>query len=129
MAFLVYAKNDGIGDDEILNVFSCIETYIFRRLMCGLPTNALNKIFATLHNSVIKFKTPDISYSDIMVFSLESRKASGAFPKDTEFITGFTTRNVYSMKGKNKDYIFDRLENGSSKEFMRNGYTALPISH
>ena len=34
-----------------------------------------------------------------------------------------------SMKGKNKDYIFDRLENGSSKEFMRNGYTALPISH
>lgn len=116
MAFLVYAKNDGIGDDEILNVFSCIETYIFRRLMCGLPTNALNKIFATLHNSVIKFKTPDISYSDIMVFSLESKKASGAFPKDTEFITGFTTRNVYSMKGKNKDYIFDRLENGSSKE-------------
>lgn len=97
--------------------------------MCGLPTNALNKIFATPHNSVIKFKTPDISYSDIMVFSLESRKASGAFPKDTEFITGFTTRNVYSMKGKNKDYIFDRLENGSSKEFMRNGYTALPISH
>lgn len=57
------------------------------------------------------------------------RFLEGAFPKDTEFITGFTTRNVYSMKGKNKDYIFDRLENGSSKEFMRNGYTALPISH
>ena len=103
-------------DGEIFKVFSCIETFIFRRLMCGLPTNALNKIFATLHNSVIKFKTPEISYSDIMIFSLESRKASGAFPKDSEFITGFTTRNVYSMKGKNKEYIFDRLENGSSKE-------------
>lgn len=116
MAFLVYAENENIGDDEILKVLSCIETFIFRRLMCGLPTNALNKIFATLHNSVIKYKTPEIYYSDIMVFSLESRKASGAFPKDTEFITGFTTRNVYSMKGKNKDYIFDRLENGSSRE-------------
>lgn len=116
MAFLVYSKNEGIGDIEIFKVFSCIETFIFRRLMCGLPTNALNKIFATLHNSVIRFKTSGISYSDIMIFSLESRKASGAFPKDAEFITGFTTKNVYSMKGKNKEYIFDRLENGSSKE-------------
>lgn len=116
MAFLVYSKNEGIGDKEIFKVFSCIETFIFRRLMCGLPTNALNKIFATLHNSVIRFKTSGISYSDIMIFSLESRKASGAFPKDAEFITGFTTKNVYSMKGKNKEYIFDRLENGSSKE-------------
>lgn len=116
MAFLVYAKEEEIRDEEILKVFSCIETFIFRRLMCGLPTNALNKIFATLHNSVIKNKTPENSYSEIMIFSLESRKASGAFPKDAEFITGFTTRNIYSMKGKNKDYIFDRLENGSSKE-------------
>ncbi len=116
MAFLVYAKEEEIGDEQILKVFSCIETFIFRRLMCGLPTNALNKIFATLHNSVIKNKTPENSYSEIMIFSLESRKASGAFPKDAEFITGFTTRNIYSMKGKNKDYIFDRLENGSSKE-------------
>ena len=38
------------------------------------------------------------------------------FPKDEEFINGFTSKNIYSMRAKNKEYIFERLENGSSKE-------------
>ena len=116
MAFLAYAKETGIGGTEIRNVFSCVETFIFRRLMCDLPTNALNKIFATLHNSVLKSKKDNDSYSSVMIYLLETRKLSGAFPKDDEFLNGFTTKNIYSMRAKNKEYIFERLENGSSKE-------------
>ena len=51
-----------------------------------------------------------------MIYFLENRKLSGSFPKDEEFIKGFTNKNVYAMRGKNKMYIFERLENGSSKE-------------
>ena len=116
MAFLAYAKETGVEGAEIYKVFSCVETYIFRRLMCGWPTNALNKIFATLHDSVLKNKKKEDTYSSVMVFLLESRKLSGAFPKDDEFIIGFTTKNIYSMQAKNKEYVFERLENGSSKE-------------
>lgn len=116
MAFLAYAKETGVGGSEIRNVFSCVETFIFRRLMCDLPTNALNKIFATLHNSVLKSKKDTDSYSSVMIYLLETRKLSGAFPKDDEFLNGFTTKNIYSMRAKNKEYIFERLENGSSKE-------------
>ena len=116
MAFVAYAKETGMDDKEICKVLSCVETFIFRRLMCGLPTNALNKIFATLHSSVLKNKRDTDTYSSVMIYLLESRKLSGAFPKDEEFINGFTTRNVYSMRAKNKEYIFERLENGSSKE-------------
>ena len=116
MAFLAYAKETGVGGTEIRNVFSCVETFIFRRLMCDLPTNALNKIFATLHNSVLKSKKDNDSYSSVMIYLLETRKLSGAFPKDDEFLNGFTTKNIYSMRAKNKEYIFERLENGSSKE-------------
>lgn len=116
MAFVAYAKETGMDDKEICKVLSCVETFIFRRLMCGLPTNVLNKIFATLHSSVLKNKRDTDTYSSVMIYLLESRKLSGAFPKDEEFINGFTTRNVYSMRAKNKEYIFERLENGSSKE-------------
>lgn len=116
MAFLAYAKETGLGGSEIYNVFSCVETFIFRRLMCDLPTNALNKIFATLHDSVLKNKKEDDTYSSVMIYLLENRKFSGAFPKDDEFLNGFTTKNIYSMRAKNKEYIFERLENGSSKE-------------
>ena len=116
MAFIVYAKEIALESEEIYRVFSCVETFIFRRLMCDLPTNALNKIFATLHSSVLKNKRESDSYSSVMIYLLESRRLSSAFPKDEEFINGFTSKNIYSMRAKNKEYIFERLENGSSKE-------------
>ena len=116
MAFLVYAKECHLPGKEIYKVFSCVETFIFRRLICDMPTSVLNKIFATLHSSVLKNKRETDDYSSVMIFLLESKKLSGTFPKDEEFLTGFTTKNIYSMRAKNKEYIFERLENGSSKE-------------
>ena len=118
MAFMVYADETQLDEKEIYKVFSCVETFIFRRLMCDLPTNALNKIFATLHASVIKNMkdNPDATYSSVMIYILESKKQSGSFPKDEEFLNGFTTKNIYAMRGKNKQYLFERLENGKSKE-------------
>ena len=116
MAFLVYAKEVELPLSEIHQVFACIETFIFRRLMCDLPTNALNKIFATLHGAVLKSKRDSDTYSSVMIYILESKKLSSSFPKDEEFMNGFTTKKVYSMQAKNKMYIFERLENGSSVE-------------
>lgn len=116
MAFMIYASETGIYKKELVPVLSCIESFIFRRLMCDLPTNALNKIFATLHKFVVKNKKETDTYSDVMVYYLETRKLSNTFPKDEEFLNGFTTKNIYAMRGKNKTYLFERLENGSSKE-------------
>ncbi len=116
MALLVYNQTAQLDDKEIERTLSCIETYIFRRFICGWATNALNKIFATLHKSVMKYKTSDNSYADIVICLLESRKSSGAFPTDADFSDAFVTRNVYSMNSKNKMYIFERLENESSVE-------------
>ncbi|MBP5541404.1 MAG: DUF262 domain-containing protein [Bacteroidales bacterium] len=116
MAFMIYASDTGVYEKELVPVLSCIESFIFRRLMCDLPTNALNKIFATLHKFVVKNKKESDSYSDVMIYYLETRKLSSTFPKDEEFLNGFTTKNIYAMRGKNKTYLFERLENGSSKE-------------
>lgn len=116
MAFMIYASDTGIYEKELAPVLSCIESFIFRRLMCDLPTNALNKIFATLHKFIVKNKKETDTYSDVMIYYLETRKLSSAFPKDEEFLNGFTTKNIYAMRGKNKTYLFERLENGSSKE-------------
>ncbi|NLT02432.1 MAG: DUF262 domain-containing protein [Bacteroidales bacterium] len=116
MVFLTYAEDNNLEMSEIETVLACVETFIFRRLMCDLPTNALNKIFATLHKSVLKQKKDTDTYSSVMIYQLEDKKLSSAFPKDNDFIQGFTSKNIYSMRAKNKAYIFERLENGSSKE-------------
>lgn len=116
MAFLVYAEENNLDISETEIVLGCVESFIFRRLMCDLPTNALNKIFATLHKAVVKQKGDDDTYSSVLIYQLEEKKLTSSFPKDEDFTLGFTTKNIYSMRAKNKAYIFERLENGSSKE-------------
>lgn len=116
MGFFGYARETGMTDEEIFNVLSCIEVFIFRRFVCGYPTNALNKVFATLHQQILKNKKSEDGYCDVMVYLLQNRRKTIIFPKDDEFVRDFTTKSVYSMRAKNRSYIFDRLENGSSKE-------------
>ncbi len=116
MVFLDYANNEKLPESEVEKVLSCIEIFIFRRLICDYPTNALNKIFATLHKTVLKAMRENDSYSSVMVYILENRRQASIFPKNEEFTNAFVTKNIYSMKAKNKEYIFDRLENMNSKE-------------
>lgn len=116
IAFIVYAHDKELSYTEMAKVFSYVETYIFRRLMCGYATNALNKIFASLHKEVLKFSADDASYPDVMAYCLEKKQASGTFPDDNEFEIGFSSKNVYKMRPQDKEYLFERLENGDSKE-------------
>ena len=110
----IHTHNENHWDISELNkVLSTIETYIFRRLICDYPTNALNKIFATLHRQIMKIKErEDVKYSDIFIYILENKTLSGTFPIDSEFIQGFVTKNVYAIHKKNRSYLFERLENG-----------------
>lgn len=57
MAFFDYANSSGMGIDEQLKVLDIIESYWARRIICNLPSNALNKVFATLHKEALNIIT------------------------------------------------------------------------
>lgn len=40
---------------QVTEIFLTIENYLFRRTMCDLPTNALNKIFLMLHREIVRY--------------------------------------------------------------------------
>lgn len=107
---------DFLSDDEVVEVFSIIESYIFRRIICGVPTNALNKIFATLQKDILKLDGGFDEYVDKLIYVLTSKKDSGIFPNDHDFTEGFRNKNIYGMRNKNKKYYFERLENYGTKE-------------
>ena len=111
-----YRENNGLSDDEFTDVLHTLEIYIFRRLICGVPTNALNKIFATLQKECLKYLEEDNNYADVFKYILISKGTSGRLPKDTEFIQCFEEKDMYSLRGKNKLYLFDRLENKDTYE-------------
>jgi len=52
MAFFKYAADNQETEDFYKKVLLSIESFIFRRLVCSYGTNALNKIFATLHKDI-----------------------------------------------------------------------------
>lgn len=119
LAFFELYENHKISETETLKSLNCIESFIFRRLICpGYATNALNKIFSTLHYDVIKNLEENTSYSNVLIYILENKSGSAAFPTDIEFKKALEEQNIYKMQKKNKEYLFERLENENSIEYV-----------
>jgi uncharacterized protein with ParB-like and HNH nuclease domain len=102
--------------DQVSEVFLITERYLFRRTICDLPTNALNKIFLLLHREITRYEGNDIDYVEKFKYALLSKKEKARFPGDEEFSISFTERQIYQMNSKNKIYILERLENYGTAE-------------
>ena len=113
---LEYREKGNLKEDEFEKVLQVLETYAFRRQVCGKPSNALNKIFLTLHNDVLKLKEDSDSYSAVLIYTLESKLGSGSFPDDNTFKEKFASADFYNAQSKSRLYLFSRLEVAGSKE-------------
>ena len=107
-----------IDEKGMSSVLAAIESYLFRRLVCEVPTNALNKIFATLNNDALRVIENDEDYGSAVIYVLEQKTSTGRFPNDKEFESRVRTRDFYNMRPKNKIYYFNRLENGDTYEVV-----------
>lgn len=102
--------------DEVTQIFQITENYIFRRLICDLPTNALNKIFLMLHKEIMRYDGSREQYFEKFKFAMLSKKERARFPNDEEFMVAFAMKPIYLMNSKNKQYLFERLENYGTSE-------------
>lgn len=102
--------------EEVSNIFTLTESYLFRRLICDLPTNVLNKTFLTMHKEILRYDGSDNNYGEKFKFALLSKGERARFPDDSEFAQAFVSRPVYLMNSKNKIYLLERLENHGTVE-------------
>ena len=105
-----------LNGKDLREIFPIIENYLFRRNICEVPTNALNKVFLTLNREIHRFDGTYAQYVDKMRYVLISKKESGRFPKDDEFRTALSEKQVYLMRGRYKNYLFERFENYGTEE-------------
>ena len=118
-------NQDGkLTSKDVLQIFLITENYLFRRNICEVPTNALNKIFLTLNREILRFDNTADNYVAKFIYSLLSKKESGRFPDDAEFTDALATKQVYQMRGKYKAYLFERFENYGTIE-TKDVYTHL----
>lgn len=101
-------KNSKIDKKNLIQVMELIQNYIWRRYICGEPTNALNKIFMNLYT---KIKEEDY-YGSIEMYLLKQN-----FPDDKRLKEELKLKPVYKEREKLM-YIFDRIENHNHNELV-----------
>ena len=102
--------------EQVAEIFLVTEVYLFRRTICDLPTNSLNKIFLMLHREIIRYDGTEDNYTEKFKYALLSKKERTRFPDDSEFAEMFSNKPIFQMTGKNKIYILERLENYGTAE-------------
>lgn len=115
LAILAHRQDGRLSDGDLEKILTFVESFVFRRLICNVPTNALNKIFCTLDNEIFKLLNGD-NYVEVFTYLLLSKKGSSIFPDNDDFASSLKTRDIYRMNKKNKEYLFDRLENKDTVE-------------
>jgi uncharacterized protein with ParB-like and HNH nuclease domain/predicted transport protein len=100
---------DVLSHEDFLAAVRLVESYVFRRAICSIPTNSLNKTFATFTKSLKKNR-----YLESIQAHMLSMPSYRGFPTDDEFRRQLETRDLY--KFPRKAYWLRRLENYGRKE-------------
>lgn len=109
----VYAdyEEDLLQADDVLTIARMVESYVFRRAICGIAPNSLDKTFATFMREKGFDKTRYVK-SVKAIFLLHS--AQRRFPSDAEFREAFMTRHIY--KARLATYCLSKLEQHLGKK-------------
>ena len=98
-----------LSKNDFIEIIRLIESYVFRRAVCGIPTNSLNKTFASFGKSIIKEK-----YLESVKAHFNKMTSYRRFPNDEEFVTELTCRDLYNFRSRS--YWLRRMENHDRKE-------------
>jgi len=97
-----------ITPDELKEILTLCISYVLRRAICEIPTNSLNKTFATMKNYI----RPNDYVNSIKAFFV-MQDTYKEFPDNDKFEVAFMSRDIYNMRARN--YILSRLENFENK--------------
>lgn len=100
-----------VSKDDFISILKLVESYVFRRAICGIPTNSLNKTFGNLYKSV-----NTENYRESVQASFQLLDSYKRFPDDTEFEKEIISKDVYNFRSRN--YLLSKLENFKRKEFV-----------
>lgn len=98
-----------INKEEFLTVLRMVESYVFRRAVCDIPTNSLRQTFATFMRQVKKDRYVESVKATFLLLPSYRR-----FPADEEFVRQIQVRNLY--KFNRRSYWLRRYENYGRKE-------------
>lgn len=95
--------------DELLRAVRWVESYVFRRAICAIPTNSMNKTFAGFARTLKKDRYLESIQATFLLLPSYRR-----FPADDEFRRDLKLRDLYNFRSRS--YWLRRMENHDRKE-------------
>lgn len=103
-----------LSKDDFVRILRLTESYVFRRNVCSIPTNSLNKTFANFTKTIDK-----TYYLESIEVAYKLMPSYRRFPTDEEFERDLKLRDLYNFR--NRSYWLRKLENHGKKEFVSIG--------
>ena len=122
--FELYEDKKVISKEELINILSLIISYSFRRLICDIPTNALNKIFCTMVKDINEVKA-EIGIFEKIAIVLANKSGKGIFPNNEMLKESLLKKDFYNFK-QGKFFLYS-LEKYCNKEVVEE--ESLNIEH
>ena len=108
-----YSKGK-LSVEDLVQAVRLIESYVFRRAVCAIPTNSLNRTFAGFRRSLNKDR-----YLESICAHFQQLPSYRRFPNDDEFRRELKIRDLYNFRSRS--YWLRRLENHDRKEHVAVG--------
>lgn len=98
-----------LSEDDFAEVLEAVISYVFRRSVCRIPTNSLNKTFASLGSSIDTERYVESIWGRLLTLPTYRR-----FPADDEFSDSLRTEDLYHFQ--RAPYFLRKMENHGRKE-------------
>lgn len=101
-----------LSKEDFASAVRMVESYVFRRAVCAIPTNSMNKTFATFTKALKKDRYLESIAAHFLLLPSYRR-----FPSDDEFERDIKTRDLYNFRSRS--YWLRRFENYGRKEMAQ----------
>lgn len=98
--------------DDFLHAVRLVESYLFRRTICGMASNTHGEIFRVFGNALKKERYLESLKAHFLGF-----RSHWGFPGDAEFKRDLKHRDLYNIRTRN--YLLRKLENHGRKETVQ----------
>jgi len=100
-----------LSKSDFVSAVRWVEAYVFRRAVCAIPTNSMNKTFATFSKALKKDRYLESIAAHFLLLPSYRR-----FPSDDEYVRDIQTRDLYNFRSRS--YWLRRFENHGRKEVV-----------
>lgn len=126
-----------LSQEDTVNIFEIIESFLTRRIICNFATSGLNKFFSILDKEIKSntSETPTAKYVDVFVYVLVERTGMTHMPTDTEVEAAISSNPFYTQRSWYNNFVLssvdDKLQSKESAllKQIASGDVELSIEH